>query len=93
MKHVIATTESGADYDLDFVNGFWSHRGRNVDKIFNFQIYIGPETVDNDFPLPWDAPEQWVKADEPEIGKRFYVSALRNWRISTPVTRIEELPE
>jgi hypothetical protein len=87
---VDAVTEHGTRYRLDFEDRFWArikdgHWG-STERIWDFK-------VGTELNWPWDAPDSWISAKSPEIGKHLYIRGKDVWYVSTVVQRIIELPD
>jgi hypothetical protein len=82
-------TASGADYIIDTDQRMWYHRGTLMGTYWKFQ----QSYRDTPKSLPWQDPTEWEPVDRPNLGRRMYLATNDNWRISTPVVFISEVPE
>lgn len=83
---ITAITETGSRYDIDTRNKFWRKNGGEWEKLWSLQVGTA-------FTTPWDDPDSWGEAPQPEVGKHLFVSAKNVWWRSTPVTDIIYHPD
>jgi hypothetical protein len=90
MTIFTATTETNAVYTIDTEAGTWSYRGsgRPIDNELLIDFRTG---TFNEGETSWNAMNDWEKTDRPVIGERMLLDGLDTWRISTFVTKIEEV--
>lgn len=90
MAILDVTTEHGTRYILDFDKQFWIRIKRGymsqINRIWSFKV--GTELA-----FPWNAPDAWEDAKEPELGKHLYVASRDEWYVSTLVTDITEVED
>lgn len=85
-----AVTESGRTYRIDLVNGIWCRISKSGYRESTENIWsIKTGTV---LCWPWDNPEVWEDANEPEIGKHLYIASREVWYVSTRIEQINEIP-
>lgn len=86
-----AITSTGSRYRIDLDRKFWS----KIDKYGNrhqtesiWELKIGTELK-----WPWDAPDSWEFATQPEIGKHLFLASKDVWWASTPIVEILEVDD
>jgi hypothetical protein len=92
-----AYTASGAVYEYD--DGFVtitpspdSKLWPTVMRLHDMSISIAEEELQegSTYGLPWTHPILWVRAEVPKVGHLLYVNGREEWRVSTPIVKVEE---
>jgi hypothetical protein len=101
VKWFIATTESGTEYrhteeDSSLIRVVPSDNKGIPQTIKAMQMAVVPAEViatwinENEGRIDWE----WVKnappAEVPVVGQHLMVYGLRDWRLSTPIVKVEE---
>lgn len=84
-----ATSETGAKYVIDLDIGLWIKITR--DGYINPSERIWSLQVGTALSRPWEDPDNWQKADAPEIGKHLYLAAKDVWYVSTKIIGLREV--
>lgn len=88
MTVLEAVTETGARYRFD--GHMWlkvsrdGYRASGPDTLWRLMTGTVKE-------FPWNAPDAWEDASEPEVGKHLFAAARDYWYVSTPVVEIREV--
>lgn len=84
-----AISESGAKYIIDLEIGLWIKITR--DGYINPSERIWSLQVGTELTTPWKDPDNWQKADLPEVGKHLYLAAKDVWYVSTKIVEVREV--
>ena len=79
-----ATTETGSVYTVDRENGFWKKNDGGYERIWDLR-------VGTTLTHPADDPENWERAQYPEVGKHMFIACRAFWYTTTKIVSIEEL--